>query len=69
MHENRDDDEAKEQLRKSDQKRKQTIGENKKESRDRAFGEVKNCCMLDPSILKSKVFKIIQEEYLSGIRK
>ena len=50
-------------------RKENTVGENKKESTDRAFDKVKNCCMMDPSILKSKAFKIIQEEYLSGIRK
>ena len=55
-------------LHKSAHKRIETIRENKKESKGKAFDEVKNCNMIYPSILKSKAFKIIQEEYLSGIR-
>ena len=47
----------------------EVIPENKKESRDKALDEVKKCNMIDPSILELKAFKIIQEEYSSGIRK
>ena len=49
--------------------RKETIHENKKGNRDKAFDEAKNCTMIDPSVLKSKDFQIIQEEYLLGNRK
>ena len=45
------------------------IRENKKEKRDKAFREVKKCSMIHPSVLELKAFTIIQEEYLSGIRK
>lgn len=36
------------------------IRENKKESRAKSFDEVKNCSMIDPSVLELKAFKIIQ---------
>lgn len=46
------------------------IREKKNESRDKAFDEVKNRSMIDPSILELKAFdKIMQEEYLLRIRK
>lgn len=46
------------------------IREKKKKSRDKAFDEVKNRSMIDPSVLELKAFnKIMQVEYLTGIRK
>lgn len=42
--------------------------ENKKDSRDKALIRLGQL-WYDPSILESKAFKIIQEEYLSIIRK
>lgn len=38
-------------------------------NRDQTFHEVKNCIMIEPSILISKACKIIQETYSSGNRK
>ena len=63
------DDEAREKLHKAPKKRMETICESKKERRDKAFDNVKICCVIDPSILKSKACNITQQEYLSGIRK
>ena len=44
-------------------RKENAIFQNKKESRDKALGEFRNCSMIDPSILKSKAFKIIPEEF------
>ena len=41
----------------------EAIRENKKESRDKGFHQVKNCSLIDPPILELKTFKIIQEKY------
>lgn len=48
----------KENFSKIDPRRK-TIFENKKESRYKAFDEVKNCGMINPFFLKSKALKIM----------
>ena len=64
------DDDAKEKSDIAAKKRMEKIREKKNESRDKAFDEVKNRSMIDPSILELKAFdKIMQEEYLLRIRK
>lgn len=57
------------EIHKSGKERMETIHENKKEKRDKTFDEVKDCSMINLSGLKSKAFKIVQEEYLLGIKK
>lgn len=57
------DDESREKLPIVAKERVEMIHENKKLNREKAFDEVKNDVMIDPSILKSKAFKIVQREY------
>ena len=70
-------DEPKEKLRKSDQERKQTVcGYLDDESKEKLCKTARKRMekflkrrFLDSSILKLKACEIIQEEYLSAIRK
>lgn len=57
------DDESREKLPIVAKERVEMIYKNKKSNREKAFDEVKNDGMIDPSILKSKAFKIVQQEY------
>lgn len=57
------DDESREKLPIVPKERVEMIHKNKKSNREKAFDEVKNDVMIDPSILKSKAFKIVQREY------
>ena len=50
-------------------RKENAILQHKKESRDKALGEFRNCSMIDPSILKSKAFKIIPEEFYQELEK
>lgn len=61
------DDESREKLPIVAKERVEMIHKNKKSNREKAFDEVKNDVMIDPSILKSKAFKIVQREYWRGI--
>lgn len=57
------DDESREKLPIVAKESVEMIHKNKKLNREKAFDEVKNDVMIDPSILKSKAFKIVQREY------
>ena len=66
---NKLDQDAKDKTRHSDKKRKTDFRENDKIRRDEIFSAVQTCSMVDPSILETDAFKLIQKEFSNAIRK
>ena len=67
MHDDLDDDENS-KIRNDDKKRKKEIREKAKDKRNDIFNSVQTCSMVDPCILKTPAFKLVEEEFKSAIK-
>lgn len=50
-------------------RKENAILQHKKESRDKALGEFRNCSMIDPSILKSNVLRLFKRSIYQELEK
>ena len=62
------DDEVKEKVKADDKNRKATVRENDKQRKDTIFDSVQDHSMVDPSILDTDAFKIIEREFKDAIK-
>ena len=67
LHDNLDDDER-EQARYNDKNRKKNKRVRCKDERKEVFDNVHRCSMVDPFILTTPAFKIIEEDFKSAIQ-
>ena len=67
LHDNLDDDER-EQARYNDKNRKKNKRVRCKDERKEVFDNVHRCSMVDPFILATLAFKIIEEDFKSAIQ-
>ena len=62
------DDAVKEKIKDSDKKKKKEMRDNKKNERYDIFKNVQTCSMVDPSILHTTAFSLIEEEFKNAIQ-